>query len=201
MRDAENIKQLAILKPDYIGFIFYPKSKRFVTDLDISAINALPSTIKKTGVFVDATYQEIVEKVEKYNLDAIQLHGEESPEFCIKCKQADIEVIKAFGVDKDFDFRNLHYYNESADYFLFDTKTDKHGGSGKTFDWEILQQYTLEKPYFLSGGLSADNLAEITGINDTRLYALDLNSRFEVEPGLKDIEKLTSVFKDIKNPV
>lgn len=201
MRDAENIKQLAILKPDYIGFIFYPKSKRFATDLDVSTISALPSTIKKTGVFVDATYQEIIEKIEKYNLDAIQLHGGESPDFCIKCKQKGIEVIKAFGVDKDFDFRTLYVYNESVDYFLFDTKTDQHGGSGKTFDWEILEQYSLEKPYFLSGGLSADNLAEITQIDDRRLYALDLNSRFELEPGLKDIEKLTSVFNEIKIPV
>ena len=200
MRDAENIRALAMLEPDYMGFIFYPQSKRYAADMDVEVLNALPSKIKKTGVFVNAVYTEIIQKIETYKLDAIQLHGAESPEFCIRCKQLNVEVTKAFGVDKDFDFSSLYPYNEAVDYFLFDTKTDLHGGSGKTFDWGILQKYSLQKPYFLSGGLSADNLAEIKQINDARLYALDLNSRFELEPGLKNIEKLTSVFNEIKIP-
>ncbi|MEJ6979971.1 phosphoribosylanthranilate isomerase [Pedobacter sp. P351] len=200
MRDAENISELAMLEPDYMGFIFYPQSKRYAADLDVEVLNALPSEIKKTGVFVNAAYTEISQKIDTYKLDAIQLHGTESPEFCIRCKQLDVEVIKAFGVDKDFDFSDLSAYKEAVDYFLFDTKTDLHGGSGKTFDWNILQKYSLQKPYFLSGGLSADNLTEIKQINDPRLYALDLNSRFELEPGLKNIEKLTAVFNEIKIP-
>ncbi len=200
MRDAENIKQLAMLEPDYIGFIFYPESKRYAAELDIKLLSSLPSEIKKTGVFVDSTYQDIAEKIETYKLDAVQLHGAEKPELCMKIKNLNVQVIKAFGIDNNFDFSNLSSYNEAIDYFLFDTKTKEHGGSGKAFDWELLNQYTLDKPYFLSGGLSIENLAEIKSINDTRLYALDLNSRFELQPGLKDIEKLTSVFNEIKIP-
>jgi phosphoribosylanthranilate isomerase len=200
MRDADNIRQLATLEPDYIGFIFYPNSKRYATNLDLALLRSLPSSIKKTGVFVDSTYQDITEKIEMYQLNAVQLHGAETPELCMKINELGIEVIKAFGIDNNFDFNILSEYNKGVDYFLFDTKTKEHGGSGKVFDWELLNQYTLDKPYFLSGGLSTDNIAEIKSIPDTRLYALDLNSRFELEPGLKDIKKLTAVFNEIKVP-
>lgn len=200
MRDAENIKQLAAINPDYIGFIFYAKSKRYAEFLDTSVSETLPSTIKKTGVFVNATYDDIINRIEQNKLDAIQLHGQESPEFCNRFKKDGIEVIKAFGIDSFFDFSALSNYENAVDYFLFDTKTEQHGGSGKTFDWQILKKYALNKPYFLSGGLSADNISEIENINDPRLYALDLNSKFELEPGLKDIEKLTTVFNEIRIP-
>lgn len=200
MRDSDNIRQLARLAPDYIGFIFYPNSKRYASDLDVALLGSLPSGIKKTGVFVNSTYQEVVKKIETYHLDAVQLHGAENPEFCMKIQALDIQVIKAFGIDNRFDFNILSEYKDVVDYFLFDTKTKEHGGSGKAFDWELLQLYTLDKPFFLSGGLSTENLAEIKNIQDTRLYALDLNSRFELEPGLKDIEKLTAVFNEINIP-
>ena len=200
MRDAENINELAALNPDYIGFIFYSPSKRYAEILDSSVINALPASIKKTGVFVNASYQEIIEKIEQYNLNVVQLHGQESPEFCLELFKS-VEVIKSFGIDNSFDFNILNKYNDVVSFFLFDTKTEQHGGSGKTFDWTILKNYTLQKPYFLSGGLSAANLTGIKKINDARLYALDLNSRFEIQPGLKDIEKLRSVFNEIKIPV
>lgn len=201
MRDAENINRLAQLKPDYIGFIFYPQSKRYADKLESKVLQALPPSIKKTGVFVNASLEEIAEKIEQFKLDAVQLHGQETPEFCKQLKPFNIEIIKAFGVNNDFDFGSLENFDSVCDYFLFDTKTDMHGGSGKTFDWSILKRYTLNKPYFLSGGLSAENIREIKSINDSRLFALDLNSRFELQPGLKDIEKLTTVFNEIKIPI
>jgi phosphoribosylanthranilate isomerase len=200
MRDVKNIRQLVEIQPDYIGFIFYPGSKRYAEPLDDRFLDTLPSNIKKTGVFVDAAYDEISTVVERYELDAVQLHGTESPELCGLLQQSGIEVIKAFGIDSTFDFNTLTEFNPVVDYFLFDTKTAQHGGSGQLFDWSILKNYNLDKGYFLSGGLSAEQLSELLKYEDPRLYALDLNSRFELEPGLKNIPQLTSFFNAIKIP-
>lgn len=201
MRDADNIRQLAALNPDYIGFIFYAESKRYAEFLDSTVLAELPSSIKKTGVFVNATSQDILEKVQKYQLDAIQLHGQESPKFCLEFKNSGIEVIKAFGVDEAFDFNISNAYQSAVDYFLFDTKTPLHGGSGHLFNWDLLKAYMLATPYFLSGGISAEQVSDLLKLTDERLYALDLNSRFEVAPGVKDIEKLTLFFNEIRIPV
>ena len=201
MRDADNIRQLAVLNPDYIGFIFYPKSQRYVDFIDEVVLDALPESIKKTGVFVNEDFDVVLEKAMQFKLDAVQLHGNETPEYCAKLIGSKLQVIKAFGIDSEFDFNELNDYKDVVDYFLFDTKTDQHGGSGKTFDWNILSGYNLQIPYFLSGGLSLEHLAEIKKIDDSRLYALDLNSKFELEPGLKDIEKLKTVINEIKVPV
>ena len=200
MRDVKNIRQLVEIQPDYIGFIFYPGSKRYAEPLDDRFLDTLPSNIKKTGVFVDAAYDEISTVVERYELDAVQLHGTESHELCGLLQQSGIEVIKAFGIDSTFNFNTLTEFNPVVDYFLFDTKTAQHGGSGQLFDWNILKNYNLDKGYFLSGGLSAEQLSELLKYEDPRLYALDLNSRFEVEPGLKNIPQLTSFFNAIKIP-
>lgn len=200
MREAENIRQLAGIEPDYIGFIFYPKSKRYVESVDTSSLSFLPPSVKKAGVFVDASLAEITTRIDRFKLDAVQLHGQESPALCKDLRGLGMEVIKGFGIDNNFNFNTLNSYSGVADYFLFDTKTDQHGGSGKLFDWNLLKQYRLETPYFLSGGLSADNLNEILNIDDSRLYALDLNSRFELEPGLKDIHKLKLFFNRIRIP-
>lgn len=198
MRNSGNIAALAELQPDYIGFIFYPESKRYANDLDVKTLNALPSQIKKTGVFVNATEENIRAIVERYNLQAVQLHGNETPELCLKLKASGLEIIKAFGVDNDFDFKTLDDYKNTADYFLFDTKTTSHGGSGKLFDWNLLKSYHLDTPYFLSGGLSIENITDIQNIKDERLFALDLNSRFETEPGVKNIELLKTFFTKFK---
>ena len=200
MREAENIIQLVQLKPDYMGFIFYAPSKRYVRALEQSTLDSIPSHVKKTGVFVNAALEEVNEKIDTYKLDAVQLHGNESPELCESLRAKKVEIIKAFGIDKDFDFGKLAVYSKVADYFLFDTKTDLHGGSGNTFDWSILEGYTLDVPYFLSGGLSIENIGQVKSINDPKLYALDLNSRFELEPAVKDINKLTTVFNEIRTP-
>ncbi|MEO6149327.1 MAG: phosphoribosylanthranilate isomerase, partial [Mucilaginibacter sp.] len=129
--------------------------------------------------------------------DAIQLHGSETPWFCAEFKGR-VKVIKAFGIDNGFDFDQLIPYKNLVDYFLFDTKTPVHGGSGKTFNWDMLNAYTLNLPFFLSGGISIDHLDVIKKIDHPQLYGVDLNSRFEISPGIKNIELLTAAFKNTK---
>jgi phosphoribosylanthranilate isomerase len=158
---------------------------------------SLPGTIYKTAVFVNEDAEIIAKLTDTYNFDAIQLHGNEGPEFCNWFRDK-VTVIKAFGVDKDFDFERLNEFAGSVDYFLFDTKTDKHGGSGLTFDWSLLNKYKLDIPFFLSGGLSLENLEEVRLINHPQFYGVDLNSRFEIEPGLKDINKLKKAFEILR---
>ena len=207
MRDSENIRQLAKLNVDYMGFIFYPLSKRFVGIPDKNVLTSLPASIKKTGVFVDTNIEVIADKVSYYQLDAVQLHGAEPPEFCRSLSSIlqneqrgkKIELIKAFGLFSEFNFNDLNAYQDEVDYFLFDTKTSYHGGSGITFDWNILKEYAGQKPYFLSGGLSAKNMAGIIDFADRRLYGVDLNSRFETETGIKDISKLEAAFQLIRD--
>lgn len=198
MRNAENVKALAALKPDYMGFIFYRHSKRNVAADHMLALPKLPKSIKKTGVFVNATYQEIKEKAALYSLDAVQLHGDESPPFCKVLKQDGLEIIKAFGVHEDFYFYVTEPYQGCVDYFLFDTKTSEYGGSGMPFNWEILKNYPYSTPYFLSGGISPENLNQVLSIKDERLYAVDLNSKFELEPGLKNVDELKAAFEKLK---
>ncbi|MFD2337049.1 phosphoribosylanthranilate isomerase [Pedobacter mendelii] len=192
MKFAANIAAIAGLAPDYLGFIFYEKSPRFISDVSAELIKYIPSEIKTVGVFVDEDLDIVKKKVNLYQLKAVQLHGNESPEYCNDLKSAfvGLEVIKAFGIDEDFDFTALNSYINVVDYFLFDTKTKAHGGSGKIFDWKILINYKLDKPYFLSGGIDLKHATLISNIEDSRLYALDVNSRFEVEPGVKDVEKI-----------
>lgn len=207
MREAPNIRELAQLQPDYMGLIFYPQSKRFVQDIDAEVLQNLSASIKITGVFVNESIEGIIEKYQKYPLKAIQLHGGESPEFCRLLRAAldqlepaePIELIKAFGLDENFDFQTLEPYEDLVDFFLFDTKTEAHGGSGVSFNWSMLKNYPYPKPYFLSGGLSAENLPEVNLIKDSRLYALDLNSRFEIAPGKKDIEKIKQALNNLKS--
>lgn len=192
MKFAANIASVAALQPDYLGFIFYEQSPRFISDVSAELIKYVPSQIKTVGVFVNEELGIVKKKVNLYQLKAVQLHGNESVEYCeaLKTHFENLEVIKAFGVDEDFDFSVLTEYQSNVDFFLFDTKTKAHGGSGKTFDWKILEDYKLNKPYFLSGGIYLDHAASIKKIEDERLYALDINSRFEIEPGVKDVDKV-----------
>lgn len=195
MRETQNIRDVASLSPDYMGFIFYAPSARYAAEVDPHLLKSLPATIKKTGVFVNAEAAYIRQQVEKLGLEAVQLHGVESPDFCSEIRSPDLEVIKAFGVDELFNFDSLHAYEDSVDYFLFDTKTPAHGGSGKLFDWKLLQQNKTTKPFFLSGGIDVEHMDEIRELKDDRLYAIDVNSKFETSPGLKDYTKLKSIFK------
>ena len=198
MKHPDNIVGVTALAVDYIGFIFYEKSKRFVGDANKDYIKGLQGVIK-VGVFVNANLTEVYRKIEEFELDAVQLHGDESPQFCAELKQcAPVTVIKAFGIDPHFDWSVLEAYVGAVDFFLFDTKSSSYGGTGMRFDWSLLQQYKLECPYFLSGGLDADSVQDALQANDPRLYALDLNSKFEVEPGLKDVDLLARSINSIK---
>lgn len=204
MMVSENIEAVAALQPDYLGFIFYPKSPRNFE----KEIPTIASKIKKTGVFVDATVEFVVEKVNKYNFKAVQLHGEESPAYCSSLRYAlpETEIIKVFSVRDQFDFNVLENYEASVDFFLFDTKGKNKGGNGYAFDWKILQNYPSKTPFFLSGGIGPEDISKIENFKQhlgksgkaDLLYAVDLNSKFETEPGVKDIEQLKRFRQVIK---
>lgn len=187
MKYPDNITEVGSLLPDYMGFIFWEKSARYFDGI----IPDLPKSIKKVGVFVNQSQEEILSKISKYDLQAIQLHGHESVEFCQELKSkidTKIELIKVFSADENFDFEVLKPYESVCDYFLFDTKGKLPGGNGTTFDWKILNKYNSIKPFFLSGGIGLEEVETIKEISITNLpiYAIDVNSKFEIEPGLKD---------------
>ena len=196
MKYPENILEAGSLLPDYMGFIFWEKSARYFDGI----IPALPKSIKKVGVFVNATSEEILDKIEKHDLQAVQLHGDESVEFCELLKKNIpklIDVIKVFSVFDTFDFEILKPFESVCDYFLFDTKGKLPGGNGTTFDWKVLENYPSTKPFFLSGGIGMEEMEAINEISKTNLplYAIDVNSKFEIEPGLKNIELLKLMVK------
>lgn len=194
LRDRTNVLEVSALGPDYIGFIFYRRSSRYAGNEDLSFINEL-SGVKKVAVFVDAEYSEIDQLLSTYRFDAVQLHGIEDPEFCKTIRSKQVEVIKAFGVDTGFDFNRVKSYTGVVDYFLFDTKTELYGGSGQQFDWQVLKNYKEETPYFISGGIDQELFQSAKGIDDHRLYGIDINSRFELSPGIKNVPMLKTVLK------
>jgi len=214
MKFTENIQQVAALQPDYLGFIFYEKSKRNFEGI----IPTFPKIIKKTGVFVNEYLEIVVSLAEEYQLEAIQLHGEESVEYINELKsqielsqelyQSEksklgkkkiVEIIKVFGIKDQFDFDILKPFLEVVDYFLFDTKGNEKGGNGIHFNWQLLKNYPFSKPFFLSGGIGLDDVEKLQEILQSNLpiYGLDVNSKFEIEPGKKNIELL----KKFKNNV
>jgi len=199
MRNPSNIDDLVKLKPDYIGFIFYPKSKRFIGEQIPDEIQSLiPVYIQKVGVFVDEPFDNLLEKFKNNKLDMIQLHGRELPGYCERLKKLDIPVIKVFSVDASFDFETVKSYDPFCDYYLFDTASELRGGSGLKFDWKKLEQYKDDKPFFLSGGIRSTDVEEIKQITHNELYAIDVNSGFEIEPAIKDIPKLKSFIEELK---
>jgi phosphoribosylanthranilate isomerase len=199
MKYPENIKQIADLKPNFMGFIFYPKSPRFAEPMDAELLKALPKSILKIGVFVNETLDNILEYVKKYNLNGVQLHGSESEELCYTFKSAGLLVLKAFPIAEAADFGITDDYEGSCDLFVFDTKTPAHGGSGQKFDWSILSAYEGNTPFLLSGGISPNDANEIKAISHPKLRGIDLNSRFETEPGRKDPEMLGAFLRKFKS--
>lgn len=194
MREPENIQAIANLNPDFLGFIFYPNSKRFVDIDNFLNIETDYLGINKVAVFVNESVKNIIRIATLGNFKYIQLHGDETPEFCEQLKYLDFKVIKAFGIDDQFNFQELNVYENVVDYFLFDTKTNDYGGSGKKFDWNLLHQYTLTVPIFLSGGLDIDDFSAIHQLaQKLPIYALDFNSKLEDKPALKNIEKASKV--------
>ena len=189
MRETENIEALAALTPDYMGFIFWAPSSRFVE----GTTPTLPQHIKKTGVFVDATIDYIETIIKEHQLQAVQLHGKETPEYCSYVKSLDVEVIKAFSIKDHFDFTSLAPYENCCDFYLFDTKGELPGGNGYGFDWSILASYPSQKPFFLSGGIGLEHTIQIKALlnTDLPLYAIDVNSKFELAPARKNMDALT----------
>lgn len=194
MRDPVNIKSLLDLNVDYIGLIFYSGSSRYVSELTFPEIH---SDVFKTGVFVNEGVEGILSLSAQYKLNAIQLHGNESPELC-RALKINHKVIKAFSIDDNFNWNILTYYQNQCDYFLFDTKGKSHGGNGLKFNWSLLEKYKLSIPFFLSGGIGADDAAEIKQLKHPMLYGVDLNSGFELSPGLKDISKIKNFIQSLK---
>lgn len=206
MKQPDNIAEVAALQPDYMGFIFFEKTPRFFE----GEIPQLDSEIKKTGVFVNASVDYILEKVKNHKLQAVQLHGGESAEFCNGLKTTfagmdEMELIKVFPVKEEFEFSELAGFEGIVDYFLFDTKGKTKGGTGVTFNWELLKNYPSSTPFFLSGGIGLEEIEAIKKLqhyfkNQGRneiFYAVDLNSRFELEPGFKDVERLSAFIKQV----
>lgn len=216
MRNSENVSSLLALKPDFIGFIFYDKSKRFVTDFPQVQF---PAEIKKVGVFVNEIIEEVIATVEKNKLDFVQLHGDETPDYCENLMRMvtepfdyaqdklgrsenitesvisaplnhQVQIIKAFSVDETFDFDLIQPYENYCEYFLFDTKGKDYGGNGVKFNWEILQKYKGKTPFLLSGGISKEDAVEINKIKHSAFEGIDINSGFEIEPALKNINDI-----------
>ena len=212
MKYQENIEQVAALQPDYLGFIFYEKSARHFD----TVIPELSKSIKKTGVFVDADLEFVIKKINTHNLQAVQLHGNESPEYCDalryaefisashheNLKQVQVDIIKVFSIKNEFNFDVLKPYEDVCDYFLFDTKGKLPGGNGYTFNWNVLNNYPSTKPYFLSGGIGLNEIENTKEFQKSEAskycYAIDVNSKFEIEPGFKKIEDLKRFKQKLK---
>jgi phosphoribosylanthranilate isomerase len=188
MRDERNIGQVAELGVDYMGFIFYAKSPRYVGE-DFQ-IPSLSSYVKRIGVFVNETTDIMRRKADELSLDYLQLHGHESVEQCEELKRNKIKLIKVFSIGNDFDFRQTKDYKGVVDFFLFDTKGKYHGGNAMPFDWRVLDAYDQEVPFFLSGGIGPENIMEVNNLKGKNIHAVDVNSGVEAAPAVKDIVKI-----------
>ncbi len=193
MRDPENIGNVAALKPDYMGFIFYAKSPRYVSD--VFAPSIFPAA--RVGVFVNEEAAVITQRAREHQLEYVQLHGDESPEVCRQVRTAGLKIIKVFRVDQSFDFNQSMEFESEADFFLFDTKGEKFGGNAATFDWKVLEKYNQRIPFFISGGLHPANIRDLGNVLQMNVHALDLNSGVEDSPGLKNIDKVKEAISNL----
>lgn len=195
MRDADNIRQIEALGVDFMGFIFWPHSKRYVAERPAY----LPSKAKRVGVFVNSDIENIISHIDNYNLNAVQLHGRESPDYVLHLKKLypEILVIKAFNIASVNDIEQTSAYDGIVDHFLFDTKGKTVGGNGEKFDWNVLTAYHGNTPFLLSGGIGPDDVSRILSFHHDRCIGIDLNSRFEISPGFKDITKLKSFIEEV----
>jgi phosphoribosylanthranilate isomerase len=194
LRDTENIREISALQPDFQGFIYYAKSPRFVGD----NFQIPTTTAKRVGVFVNESVDNVLKKVKQDRLDLVQLHGNEEPLAVKQLFGNGVQVMKVFSIDKDFDFNLVKPFVPFSKFFLFDTKTTSYGGSGKTFHWMLLNQYTHSTPFFLSGGLSPENIRGISQIKNPALYGVDVNSGVEDSPGIKNINKVKELISILK---
>ena len=198
MREPKNIEQVAQLGVDMMGFVFYPKSPRYVSY--VLARSDADRKVCRVGVFVNDSIPEILDKIHSFSLNAVQMHGNESRELCEQLREAngDIKIIKAISVSNAGDIQKYKEYVGAVDYFLFDTKCKTVGGSGQQFDWQILDEYDGDVPFLLSGGIGPEDAFRIRTFHNSQCVGIDLNSRFEIEPGVKDVEKLNKFLNEIK---
>lgn len=195
MREADNIAEVDSLGIDLMGFIFYEESPRFVGSLP----EILPQNAGRVAVFVNGNYEIIKQKAESIKAGYVQLHGDESPQLCRSLRKEGFSVIKAFRIGSAGDLEQCAVYENCCDFFLFDTKTPRYGGSGLTFDWQILKSYTGNTRFFLSGGISENDAETLNTLQHPKLAGIDLNSRFEICPALKDSKKLSQFINRLKN--
>lgn len=203
MKYTENIQQVSALSPDLLGFIFYPASPRFIGKEPVKGLfEAVPPGIRKTGVFVDSDYSFISQACKKYDLQFAQLHGDESPALAIQLRNDGIRVIKTIHLSSENDFEKIRPFEDKVDYFLFETPSGSFGGSGMKFPWHILEAYPAEIPFFLSGGIGPGDEGQILSLSLSLKYmkGVDINSRFEVQPGLKEPDKVKTFIESIRKP-
>jgi len=209
MREPENLVQLLKLPMDWIGFIFYPASRRYVDEDMLSSWMTSHENLfegkKKVGVFVNAQMDELLRTVHAFQLDVLQLHGEEHPNYLADLSRfralgslRNMEVIKAFRVNRDFDFRQTEAYQPYCNYYLFDTLGKERGGTGESFDWSLLEKYTYDTPFILSGGIGPHSLADLHLFSHPAWAGVDLNSQFEIQPGQKDVERINTFLQELK---
>ncbi len=193
MRDADNIREVEESGVDWMGFIFHPKSPRAVNRVPAY----LPKKTKRVGVFVNELMENILEIASLFQLDFVQLHGDQSPCFCDEMGENGLKVIKAFSIGDQFPKEKVAAYHGKCDYFLFDTKTHLHGGSGKKFNWEVLSDYHGETPFLLSGGISPEDVEPVKAFSHPKCIGIDINSKFEISPALKDVELIKQFLEKI----
>jgi phosphoribosylanthranilate isomerase len=196
LKHPDNIREVLALSPAFIGLIFYEKSTRYIGE-----VPDLPeSDARKVGVFVNESVEKVLETAAKHRLDYVQLHGSESPDYCREVGVKGPGIIKAFPVDHDFDFSQTEAFVPFCDFFLFDAKGEKHGGNGIRFDWHVLDRYTGELPFLLSGGIGPGDVERIQNLKHPMMTGIDVNSGFETEPGLKNTQQLSKFMQDLYGP-
>ena len=198
MRDPDNIHSISLLLPDYMGFIFYPRSRRYAGELSPSVIAKLPGKITKVGVFVNLPAGDTLSSCRQMGIRTVQLHGDESPDYCKEMQDNGMCVIKVFSIGSQDGFKGMSAYHDSCDFYLLDTASEEYGGSGKQFDWKRLNEYDQDKPFFLSGGIGPGDAERILELKHPELFGVDLSSRFETEPGIKSRDELAVFIRKIR---
>jgi phosphoribosylanthranilate isomerase len=199
MKDPANINEIAALNPDFMGFIFYEKSLRYAGNMDVEPIVPLPDTIRKVAVFVNQTVAAMQAMASKYSIRTLQLHGEATPAQCLQLMESGFTVIKAVPVSQPADVEAVENYEGYCHYFLFDTKTPHYGGSGSKFDWTWLEKYRGKTPFILSGGIDIFDIQSINKIDHPAFFGVDINSRFEIEPGIKNKQQVEQFILSLRN--
>ncbi len=206
LREMDNIRAISELGVDWLGLIFYPKSSRYVGEDVLQVEELLESGLlelpqKRVGVFVNSSLERVQQLIERFSLDMVQLHGDEDPSYCEELRASSnertLEIIKAFSVHDEFDFAQTEAYRLHCDYFLFDTKGKQRGGTGKKFNWEVLDRYTGSTPFLLSGGIGPEDAPSVSKVAHPSLAGVDLNSRFELLPGRKDVLGLKRFIEEL----